>query len=484
MNDKQNTAPKNGGKPESRYTPTKHNHLRRATATGVYVLAVKYNGRQYVESLETTDEKIALARRDDRIKEIKKSADEGNHGKGTLTLQEALDAHKANLERRRALERKSRTGISAKTLSYYQGCINKLVEKIPTPALGWQLEKITAENLQSWVYDIQKDFSASLYNGCVIVLRELFEIGIARSACRANVAKKLELATPAEKNIVLPTHEQWAALVSNIRANADPGSVERREIVRAILEGYTQNVEANYEKAFLEHPDWRAKLGLSGNPTKKQWHKVYDLAHYIRHEENFADRRGHESADLVEFLTYTGARINETTCLTFADVDFAANPNLITFRVETVKGKTRAKVIAINAALLPVLARCKQRAALRGDNKVFGIKECRKAISNACARLKFPHWSHHDFRHFFASEALVNGAAPILVADALGQSDKGRTLLDKYAHVRAAQAAPAVLALQFGNRNNKAARIAALKAQLAALETDESEESNIVALKA
>jgi integrase len=70
-----------------------------------------------------------------------------------------------------------------------------------------------------------------------------------------------------------------------------------------------------------------------------------------------------ESADLTEFLTYTGARIDETRELTLDHVDWQE----MTITFDKVKGDTRDKVFPIAGYLAPILKRCEERAAERGD---------------------------------------------------------------------------------------------------------------------
>jgi integrase len=465
-------------KKQKRYGKTPFTNLIRSTATGVYFLNASVGGKLHQYSLETTDAKVAQKKRDEEIAQIRKSHELGNDGKASLTLQEAMDIWKEEIIERGKVYQKSNDGFSPKTVRSYLDNIDRLSKYIPAEAFNRPLRSISNEELRKWVRPIQMEFSATVYNTCRAHLKRCYEIGIQKCACHSNHAAGLPFSKPAKKDLILPTNAEWVALIENIRAGADPKSVAKREIVRAMIEQYTAQTEVNYEKAFSEHPEWRTALALDGNATKAMWHKVYDMAHYIKHEENNVNRRGQESADLVEFMSYTGCRIGETVALTWDRVDFERRQMI--FSATTVKGGETTKVLTISSALSPILERCKARARIRGgDKKVWGIKNCSKAITNACKRLGFRHWTQHDFRHLHATKLIEAGATLQEVGKRLGHKDDKTA--HKYLHaniVRADRIAETIdlrrevvpAAPTKGEAAAKDAEIATLKAKVAALE--------------
>jgi integrase len=465
-------------KKQKRYSKTPFTNLIRSTATNVYFLNASVGGKLHQYSLETTDPKVAQKKRDEEIAQIRKSQELGNDGKTSLTLQEAMDAWKEEIVERGKVYQKSNDGFSPKTVQSYLDNINRLSEYIPAEAFSRPVRNISHEELRKWVRPIQMEFSATVYNTCRAHLMRCYAIGIKKCACHSNHADGLPFSKPAKKDLILPTNAEWVALIENIRAGADPKSVARREIVRTMIEKYSGQTEINYEKAFGDHPEWRTALDLDGNPTKAKWHKVYDIAHYIKHEEDNVNRRGQESADLVEFMSYTGCRIGETVALTWDRVDFERQRMI--FSATTVKGGETTKVLTISSLLLPILQRCKARAKTRGDvKKVWGIKNCSKALTNACKRLGFRHWTQHDFRHLHATKLIEAGATVQEVGKRLGHKDDKTA--HKYLHanvVRADRIAETIdlrrevtLAPAKDEVAAKDAEIASLKAKIAALET-------------
>lgn len=450
--------------------------IRRSAATDVYFLNVKVGGKLIRDSLETTDLDIAKDRRDERIKKEKKAAAQGNDNKGVMTLAEGLKAYQEDLDHRLKMGQRSPRGVSEATHESYSGCLAHIRSLFPPAALERRLRDLKSSDMQKWLEPLQLAQGATNYNTCRTILVAVFKAGVEACACLENVARSLEFRKGNKKNIKLLTPEQWVSLVANIRANCSVESMARRDVVRNMLAGYGDD----YVKALNDRPEWKEALGLADvmASDRAQWRVLWDLVYYIKTLEPDVTRRAMESADLVEFLTYTGARIDETRTRSLDDVDL--NKMLVSFPPESVKGETREKVVPIHPALVPVLERCRKRAALRGDNRLFGIQGCNKAIRNACKRLGLPHQSHHSFRHLFGTIALESGMSQETVADLMGHSDGGRTLMEKYAHVRAQKAAPQVAKLQFG-LSTRDAEIAALKARLAVLEAEQPE--NVVELK-
>jgi integrase len=152
--------------------------------------------------------------------------------------------------------------------------------------------------------------------------------------------------------------------------------------------------------------------------------------------------------NLLEFLAYSGCRLAEAVGdphfgkppMTWGDVNF----ELKTFTV-TGKGVGGGKTRTV--PLFPPLERLllKMKAALpapvSGDEPIFKILSSKKAIQTACRRLGLPQYSHHTFRHFFASNAIEKGIDFKVIADWLGHADGGVLVARTYGHLRAEHSA-------------------------------------------
>ena len=148
--------------------------------------------------------------------------------------------------------------------------------------------------------------------------------------------------------------------------------------------------------------------------------------------------------NLVEFLAYSGCRLAEAVGdphfdkppMTWGDVEF----RLKTFTV-TGKGVGGGKTRTV--PLFPPLERLllKMQSALpalpAASEPIFKILSSKTAIHTACRRLGLPQYTHHTFRHFFASNAIEQGIDFKVIAEWLGHADGGVLVARTYGHLRA-----------------------------------------------
>lgn len=130
---------------------------------------------------------------------------------------------------------------------------------------------------------------------------------------------------------------------------------------------------------------------------------------------------------IVRFLACTGLRINEARNLKWENVasnhikvpgDVAKNgkPRTIPFIHGTREVVSALRLIATNEYVLPQ-------------------KTCYRAMRYACHLLGIPRFTHHAFRHLFASRCIQSGVDIPTVAKWLGHCDNGALLLRTYCHL-------------------------------------------------
>jgi len=158
-------------------------------------------------------------------------------------------------------------------------------------------------------------------------------------------------------------------------------------------------------------------------------HRLH-LPNLVRHLR----ARAHESADLAEFMAYSGARRSEAASWVWEDDagDFVV---LRGTKTESSQNRLVPKIPAMVDLLGRMKARRQQEGrVLRGA--AFLIKECREALQTACKRAGVERWTHHSLRHLFATRCIEAGVDIQTVSRWLGHADGGATAMQIYGHLR------------------------------------------------
>jgi integrase len=163
-------------------------------------------------------------------------------------------------------------------------------------------------------------------------------------------------------------------------------------------------------------------------PTFEQFRAIIKS---IRSQE-FNGHDAEESADFVEFIGLAGLGQAEASALTWNDIDWQRK-QIITFRHKTKSGFA----VPLYPQLRPLLKRRHSRRTPGAGDRVFTIKNAKKAITAACKRLKLPNYSHRSFRRMFVTRALELGIDVQTISRWQGHRDGGRLILSTYGHVRA-----------------------------------------------
>jgi len=145
--------------------------------------------------------------------------------------------------------------------------------------------------------------------------------------------------------------------------------------------------------------------------------------------------RAKEGADLVELLAYSGCRLDEARNLRWQDVSFEHRRITITGGQRGTKNH-EIRTVPMTDALARLLERIHKELAPQPADLVIRIRSARKCIETACRRLGFATYSHHDFRHFFATTCIEAGVDIPTVSRWLGHKDGGALAMRVYGHLR------------------------------------------------
>ena len=155
-------------------------------------------------------------------------------------------------------------------------------------------------------------------------------------------------------------------------------------------------------------------------PSSEQFKKIVE---YIR-TSGSATSQG--CGDLVEFLAYSGCRINEAARVRWADVDEGR------CRIFIAPGKnSQSRFIPLLDSMKGLLERIRKtprwfRAKHRKSaGCVLSVSECEEALTKACEKAEAHRITHHDLRHLFATRCIESGVDIPTVSRWLGHKDGG-----------------------------------------------------------
>jgi site-specific recombinase XerD len=235
------------------------------------------------------------------------------------------------------------------------------------------------------------------------------------------------------RNVTLREVERWATGRSG-EVSARTYNVDL-DVLRRILDYACKHglILENPATGISRRKLSREKLVI---PTKQQFCHLLQTMRM-----NAAD----DSADLVEFLGYSGCRVAEAVGdnkqgkppMVWGDVDFALKTFTVAGKGTGELGKSRT------VPLFPPLERffLDLKGTLprvpKPTDRIFQVASARKSLVTGCRQLGFPQFTHHTMRHFFCSNAIEAGIDFKVIAGWLGHTDGGVLVARTYGHLRA-----------------------------------------------
>jgi integrase len=182
-------------------------------------------------------------------------------------------------------------------------------------------------------------------------------------------------------------------------------------------------------------------------PTRKQFPKLVTAMRLADGRPHIQKKVG-PGADLVELLAYSGCRIQEATSIRWRDVDFERNALVVTGGVIGTKNH-EYRTIPMTDALRALLLRLRDEQKPKPEDFIAQVKDAKNSLHGACRRLGYPHFTHHDFRHFFATTCIESGVDIPTVSRWLGHKDGGALAMRVYGHLRQEHSFAAIKKVHF-----------------------------------
>jgi integrase len=200
----------------------------------------------------------------------------------------------------------------------------------------------------------------------------------------------------------------------------------------------------------------RRRIGLTQIqiPTREQF---LTLVAAIRQSDGRSDSqaKAKPGADLVELLAYSGMRLREATSLRWGDVDFDRGVITVTGG-ETGTKNHEHRIVPMTDALRGLLLRLRSERPEQAGKRdwVISINNAKTTLRKTCKRLGFPRFTHHDFRHFFATTCIESGVDVPTVSRWLGHKDGGALAMRVYGHLREEHSRAQIKRVTFAPTNN------------------------------
>ena len=184
-------------------------------------------------------------------------------------------------------------------------------------------------------------------------------------------------------------------------------------------------------RALAESPAAGLKMLRPEEPIRETptWVQFQKIVEEIRRQK-LNDDAG-ESAGLVEFMGLAGAGLAECANLKGEHIDLEAG-KIWLFRSKTDTGYS----IPIFPQLRGLLERYKAEGRLETGQAVFKVRDPKKALTNACTRLKYPRFSTRSLRRCFITRAVELGIDFKTISGWQGHRDGGVLIAKTYSHLR------------------------------------------------
>jgi integrase len=194
-------------------------------------------------------------------------------------------------------------------------------------------------------------------------------------------------------------------------------------LIRAALDSAVRDrVISENPIAHLKYQKRATPIRLT--PTFEQFNQI--VAN-IRSQPFSPDKE--QSGDFIEFLGLAGLGQAEAAAIKREHVDLDS-ARIMIFRHKTDTGFA----IPIYPQLRPLIE--KLCAGKAHNERLFSINASHRALSRACERLGFAHFTHRSLRRMFITRAIERGVDVKVIAQWQGHRDGGRLILSVYSHVR------------------------------------------------
>ena len=234
------------------------------------------------------------------------------------------------------------------------------------------VRSITRQHCDNWLTKRGESLSPSSFAQELDTLKQVLDYAVGRGMLLSNPAKDIRRRKIVQPKIVVPTIEEFRKLIAALR-------------------------------------DDNGEFGTQG--------------------------KGRDAANLVELLAFSGCRLAEGTSIRWTDVHFERRCITVTGGEGGTKNH-EPRTVPMTDSLQQLLERLRLEQAPQPQDFVSTIDSAKRALQRACRKLGYPQFTHHDFRHFFATTCIESGVDIPTISKWLGHKDGGALAMKVYGHLR------------------------------------------------
>ena len=146
---------------------------------------------------------------------------------------------------------------------------------------------------------------------------------------------------------------------------------------------------------------------------------------------------GPRHGDLVEFLAYSGLRIqSEAVWVTGEDIDWTRKEINVRGDPVTATRNSETRRVPILPDMENLLMRMQERLGSFGKKAILQVGRCNEALGRACKEIGIARLTYHNPRHLFATRCIESGVDIPTVSRWLGHKDGGALAMKTYGHLR------------------------------------------------
>jgi len=222
---------------------------------------VRIRGKLFLHTMKTDVMSVARLRLGDFIKEKQEEmGDDSAPRSGKMTVGDALEIFRLRLDGQQDIKDGAKV--------YRRKCIEALVRSW-TGLKAKPVGEVSKDDCLAWARRFANDYSPSVYNNTVGTLRMILDIAVEKGARANSPARFITKKRIVQRELVLPSPDQFEALVSEVKHAGAWCSQECADLVRFLAFGGFRKTEAAsilWSDCDFDNGQIRVRITKNGKP--------------------------------------------------------------------------------------------------------------------------------------------------------------------------------------------------------------------------